>query len=331
MKNRAAILAATAAALLPFALPAAAEPPALYRTVTSVHWVVKDLERVRAVWAKLGFPSLPGTGTMTVSDYRKGETGRLRAAVARFGTVDVVWLQPESGRSAFSDYLEKRGEGVVSLNYTAADAGAREAELARLHGLGVKALQKAEVEVGGARQTVVYADTAGKGKYVAGLVEGALPAVAAAPALPFPATLSQYALVVKNLEETGEFWARLGLPALSVTHDWLSDLRFRDQPGKFDQRLGWHRHGTVTWEWIEPLRGPSVYEEHLDKHGEGFHHFALDVPDMDAAIAAWDALGARVVQSGGWGAKGKPGSGRFAYVEADPAGGVTIELLWNQR
>ncbi|MFN8091612.1 MAG: VOC family protein [Vicinamibacteria bacterium] len=330
MKNRAALLAATAAAVLAALRPAAAEPPAAYRTVASLHWVVKDVERVRAVWGKLGFPSGPGTGTMTVTEFRKTQTGRLRVVAARFGSVDVLWLQPESGLSAFHEYLEKHGEGVVSVNYAPADAAARDAEAARLGGLGAKTLQKAEIELGGAKQTVVYADTAGKGKVVAGLVAGTLPAVDAPPRVPFPAKLSQYALVVKKLEETGAYWEKLGLPEMSITHDWLSDLRFRDQPGKFDQRLGWHRHGTIAFEWIEPLRGPSVYEEHLDHHGEGFHHLAFDVPDMDAAIAAWDALGAKVVQSGAWGSKGKKGSGRFAYVEADAPGGVTIELLWNQ-
>lgn len=38
-----------------------------------------------------------------------------------------------------------------------------------------------------------------------------------------------------------------------------------------------------------------------------------------------------LVQSGAWGEKGKPGSGRFAYADTSAIGGVTIELLWNQR
>jgi hypothetical protein len=116
---------------------------------------------------------------------------------------------------------------------------------------------------------------------------------------------------------------------MEVTHGPLTDLVYRGQPGRFDQRLGWHRHGTVTWEWIEPVAGPTVYEDFLKEHGEGFHHFALDVPDIDAASAAWQARGVKIVQSGGWGEKGKPGSGRFAYAATDAFGGVSTELLWN--
>jgi hypothetical protein len=52
---------------------------------------------------------------------------------------------------------------------------------------------------------------------------------------------------------------------------------------------------------------------------------------MDAAIAALEKLGAPIVQSGGWGEKGRPGSGRFAYADTSAHGGVTIELLWNKR
>jgi hypothetical protein len=330
MKKPLAFLAATALTLVSLAGPALAEPPALYRTVASVHWVVKDLDRVKAHWAKLGIPSLADAGRVTVSGFRGAGTARLRAAVARFDSVEVVWLQPESGRSAFAEHLARHGEGVFSVNY-AADSAARDAEVARLGGIGVGILQKAEIEAGGARQSAVYLDTAAGGKYVVGLVDGALPPATTPLSIPFPAKLSQYALVVKSLEAVGEYWARLAFPPMEVTHPGLSDLVHRGQQGGFDQRLGWHRHGTVTWEWIEPLRGPTVYEEFLGRHGEGFHHFAFDVPDMDAAIAAWEKLGAKVTQSGAWGEKGRPGSGRFAYVETDEPGGVTIELLWNQR
>jgi catechol 2,3-dioxygenase-like lactoylglutathione lyase family enzyme len=77
------------------------------------------------------------------------------------------------------------------------------------------------------------------------------------------------------------------------------------------------------------LKGPNVYQDYIAKHGEGFHHIAFNVPDMDAAIARWNALGYPLTMSGGWGEKGAPGSGRFAYHDTQAAGGIDIELLWN--
>ena len=79
------------------------------------------------------------------------------------------------------------------------------------------------------------------------------PAPKAPPASPFGAQLSQYALVVKDLKAASDYWEKLGIPAMDVTHPTLTDLEYHGQPGQFDQKLGWHRHGTITWEWITPL------------------------------------------------------------------------------
>jgi methylmalonyl-CoA/ethylmalonyl-CoA epimerase len=319
---------------LAVALPSQAEMPEMYRRVTSVHWVVKDLERVKRGWAKLGFPAVQDLGEMTVAGSFRGQSGssRFRIAQARLAGADVVWIQPVEGGSAFGEHLTRHGEGVVSLNYTAASREALDAEVGRLAGLGVSVLQRAEVVTAAGRLSVVHMDTAPEGKYVLGLVHGDAPRpTAEAPPTPFPLKLSQYALVVNSLEKVSAYWQKLGFPAMEITHGPLSDLRYRGHPGQFDQRLGWHRHGLVTWEWIEPLAGPTVYQDFLEEHGEGFHHFAFDVPDIDAAGAAWAALGVKIVQSGAWGEKGKPGSGRFAYAATDAFGGVTTEFLWNHR
>jgi catechol 2,3-dioxygenase-like lactoylglutathione lyase family enzyme len=312
---------------------AAADLPEMYRQVASVHWVVKDLDAVKAGWAKLGVPAVD-LGEVTASGTFRGQSGpaRFRLAQARIAGASVVWVQPVEGETAFSEHLARHGEGVMSVNYAAPSLEALEAEVRRLSALGVGVLQRGEVATPGGRLSVVHMDTAEEGKYVVGLVHGVPPAAEApAAGLPFPAKLSQYAVVVRSLEKVSAYWQRLGFPAMEVTHGALTDLRYRGRPGTFDQRLGWHRHGTVTWEWIEPLAGPTVYEEFLKEHGEGFHHLALDVPDMDAACAAWEALGAPIVQSGGWGDKGKAGSGRFAYAATDAFGGVMTEFLWNQR
>jgi hypothetical protein len=321
-------------AALALAVPSQAELPEMYGKVVSVHWVVKDLEHVKEGWAKLGFPVLQDLGESTIPGTFRAEAGtsRFRMARARFAGVDVVWIQPVEGTSAFREHLGRHGEGVFSVNYAAPSQAALDAEVARLAGLGVGVLQAADVATAAGRLAIVHMDTAAEGKYVLGLVHGTAPRpAAAAPPTPFPLKLSQYALVVNSLEKVSAYWEKLGFPAMEITHGPLSDLRYRGQPGQFDQRLGWHRHGTVTWEWIEPLAGPTVYRDFLKEHGEGFHHFGFDVPDIDAAGAAWEALGAPVVQSGAWGDKGKPGSGRFAYAATDRFGGVTTEFLWNHR
>jgi catechol 2,3-dioxygenase-like lactoylglutathione lyase family enzyme len=317
----------------------AAETPELYRQVASVHWVVRDLEATKAAWARLGFRAVQDLGETTVAGSFRAQSGttKLRVATARLAGLEVVWMQPVEGQNALAEFLARHGDGIFSLNYRAASKEALEAEVARLSALGVGVLQRAEVPSGAGALTIVHMDTEPQGKYVLGLVHGAPPAsapgeaAATAEGPPFPAKLSQYALVVESLQPVSDYWERLGFPAMDVTHPALSDLRYHGEPGRFDQKLGWHRHGTVTWEWIEPLQGPTVYRDFLKAHGEGLHHIAFDVPDIDAAARAWEAVGVSIVQSGAWGEKGKPGSGRFAYANTAPIGGVTVELLWNQR
>ncbi|NWG14088.1 MAG: VOC family protein [Acidobacteria bacterium] len=173
-------------------------------------------------------------------------------------------------------------------------------------------------------------DTYAKGKYVLGLIASDEPQNDSAPdscAL----RLSQYAFVSRNMRSAAAYWKGLGFPEMTFTHGLLRDLQYRGQPGRFDQELGWQRHGGIVYEWIQILKGPTVYEEFLEAHGEGFHHLAFDVADMDKAIARWSGLGYLNVQSGAWGEHQKPGSGRFAYIDTEPIGGVVIELLWNFR
>jgi catechol 2,3-dioxygenase-like lactoylglutathione lyase family enzyme len=319
--------------LVAVAVPTRAEVPDLYRKVASVHWVVKDLDRVKAGWVKLGFAA-QDLGELAAAGSYLGQYGsaRFRVAQARLAGAEVLWIQPLEWENAFSDHLARHGEGVFSVNYAVPSREALDAEVARLGGLGVGVLQRGELATPAGRITVVHMDTAAEGKYVLGLVHDETPPPSTEPPpTAVPLKLSQYAVVVRSLEKVSAYWEKLGFPKMEITHGPLSDLVHRGQPGKFDQRLGWHRHGTVTWEWIEPVAGPTVYEEFLKEHGEGFHHFAFDVPDIDAAQAFFAANGAAPVQSGAWGEKGKPGSGRFAYSATDGFGGVTTEFLWNLR
>ena len=80
-----------------------------------------------------------------------------------------------------------------------------------------------------------------------------------------------------------------------------------------------------------PEKGPSTWQDHLDKHGDGIHHLAFNVDDFDPEIHDWKQNGFVVAMSGGWGAPGKKGSGLFAYDDTQTTHGLDVELLWNQR
>jgi hypothetical protein len=325
------ILAFTAASLLTCA-PAFAQLPDFYRSVTSVHWVVADLDKVKQGWARLGFPALQDHGEVALPVKHRGQFAscRIRVAMGNLAGLEVQWIQPLDGNGAFAEFLARHGSGIMSLNHQAPSPEALDKEVARLKGLGIPVLQRADVDTGSGLLTVVHMDTEAEGKYVLGLVHGSVPGGAAPPPVPFGLKRSQFAFLVKDLKAVGEFWKKAGFPEMAVTHGPLRDAVYRGQPGQFDQELGWHRHGEIVYEWIRILKGPTVYEEYLRAHGEGPHHLGFDALDIDKVVGEWSALGFPPLQSGAWGEKGKPGSGRFAYLDTEGIGGVLIELLGRQ-
>lgn len=305
--------------------------PDMYKSVHALVWVVRDLDATVAGWRKLGFADIRVARDVTFDvQYRaKPATCIVKVAEGHLGDVAVQWIQPLRGSNAYSDFLARHGTGVFSLVHRARSRDALEAEIRRLAGLGVAVMQTESARASSGTSIRTYFDTEPRGKYALGLVysPGPDPAPAAAPAR----KVVQFAFTVRELEPVLDFWSQLGFTDRSVTHPPLWDLRYHDQPGQFDADLGWQRHGRVVYEWVHPLKGPTVYSDHMEKHGEGFHHIAFEVPDLDREIARWSALGFPFIQGGAWGEKGKPGWGRYAYQDTDAIAGAEVELLWNYR
>jgi methylmalonyl-CoA epimerase len=76
-------------------------------------------------------------------------------------------------------------------------------------------------------------------------------------------------------------------------------------------------------ELLEASEPDSVIAKFIDKRGEGLHHVAIQVPDLDAAVDRLRASGARVLNDP------RPGAGGHLYVFVHPSstGGVLIELI----
>ena len=140
---------------------------------------------------------------------------------------------------------------------------------------------------------------------------------------------AQFAFAITNPDTVSAFWKRAGFPALSIEHPEVYDKMYKGKPAEYDMDLGWQRFGDIPFEWCIPKEPPTVYADFIVNHGEGLQHLGFNVENIDEVIEAFKAKGFYVVQSGRWGEKGKPGSGRFAYINTAPVGGLYIELLWN--
>lgn len=312
--------------LLPFLLCAPmAAGQAAPRAVARLTWIVKDIDKSVEGWARTGTPV---TAARTTSLDRGARKAASKWARVEFANVTADLIQPAAGDGPLAEFARRKGQGVYSVVYAVESEAMLEKEKSRLAAAGAPLLFAVTLEDGrGKMVRCHYFDTQAEGKYVLGLTVEPPAAKAEANGL----QVTQYAFVARDLERVSAYWERLGFPAMTYSKPETSELVYRGKPGAFSMRLGWQRHTKVPFEWIQALSGPSTYHEHLDKQGEGFHHLAFNVREMDAAIRQWESWGFPLSMGGAWGEKGKPGSGRFAYHDLQTIGGTEIELLWSYR
>jgi hypothetical protein len=324
------VLLVGSAVAMPGAAPARSKD--IYGRVRHLGWVVRDAPATAAAWARLGVRDLsaPREERFELRTAAGTDTVHVTTIAARIGTVRVDWIQPLDASGPYRAFLDAHGEGVHHVGYLAPTGAAFDAEVAAFHGLGAGPSASGRWKGPHGEGRFAWLDTASPGGL--GLELEFDPGAAGEPPAsanddPFN-RVTQFAFVVRDVAAVSRHLERLGFAPLAIEPNVSLDRVYRGAPGTFEMLLGWGRAGTVPFEWIQPTSGPSVYAEYLDAHGEGFHHLGLDVPDMDAAIGRLRSRGLSVTMSGGWNVNGY--EGRFAYLDADRVGGVTIELLWNK-
>ncbi len=137
----------------------------------------------------------------------------------------------------------------------------------------------------------------------------------------------QIGVVVKDIEKSAEAYAKiLGVPVPS----WeLTDpvekahTLYLGKPSPARAKLAFIQLPNIVIELIEPVGEPSTWQDFLETKGEGVHHLAFEVKDMDKRLAELKAKGIALIQQGDY-----PG-GRYSYVDATAQLGLILELLEN--
>ena len=140
--------------------------------------------------------------------------------------------------------------------------------------------------------------------------------------------IAQIGIVVRDLDRGVAAYSEL----LGLT-DWkgytsgpglLRDMTYRGAEGTYSMRIALSGADPVV-ELVEPVDGPSIYEEWLAEHGEGLHHVGVEVPSIGEAVDRARAAGYEVLQSGrGY---GLDGDGGFAYLDTFDDIRIIVELL----
>ncbi len=139
----------------------------------------------------------------------------------------------------------------------------------------------------------------------------------------------QIGIVVRDVARAARRYAEVfGIPlpeVVEIAHDSFANTVYRGQPSQAKGKAAFFDLGSVQMELIEPVGGPSTWEEFLRARGEGIHHIAFKVNDLQQAIAFLNQKEIEVIQSGGW------DGGQYAYLDASAQLGTILELLHFDR
>ena len=145
---------------------------------------------------------------------------------------------------------------------------------------------------------------------------------------PFLGQVVEICIVTGNAQKTTDGLLALGIGPFTVhtfSPDTVSKQTWRGQPAAFELQVCFAQQGSMTWEIMQPVSGPSIMAEFLERHGDGIHHVAFDCDNVPTAQrkAEFERRGFQVAQSGLW--HGEKGTCEFIFFETESAVNTCFE------
>ena len=133
-------------------------------------------------------------------------------------------------------------------------------------------------------------------------------------------------IVVRNVEKTARVFAEMfgiGPWRIREIHTPSSKGSVHGKPMSYTCKFGHARVGSIGIELAETVEGDTIYQEFLEKHGEGIHHIGFHtLPPFEAELEKWKKLGIKPLQR----STGDPEEG-WSYMDTQKLVGCIIELL----
>ena len=291
--------------------------------ITQISLAVRDLDRTMEAYHRVF-----GWGPWNVFDHKlpahhdtelRGEPSHyaLRGAEVYVGDMNFELLQPTEGANLWSEFMDRRGEGIASIAVMfkeKEDGDAVKAEFKRRFGIDVT--MKAHI---GDHIEYYYLDTQERfGCLIESGSGHAIDFVKPAYVFPRPETpattkpagldyrITQVSLVVRDLDaKLRAYHEAFGWGPWKVFRSdgdvVMHDCEYRGKPGYFNVRWAETFVGDMNFELIEPLGGESPFQDHLDTKGEGIGSLAVMFKtreESEAVKAQFAALGIGVLAVG---------------------------------
>jgi len=142
--------------------------------------------------------------------------------------------------------------------------------------------------------------------------------------------VTQIAIVVRDMEQSLEYYSKtFGLGPFEPSYEFAPDKSWymgTEAPLRLlVSRTPW---GTMEFEVLQPLGGPSIHQDFLDTHGEGLHHLGIEVEDYDGIVSNMDRAGFKPIQALETYLPKRDCWAKAAYFDTHKIGGIILEIMW---
>ncbi len=133
-----------------------------------------------------------------------------------------------------------------------------------------------------------------------------------------PAAVDHIGIAVHSIDEALNFWQKsLGIQCTRV-----------EEVAEQKVKTAFLPVGDTEIELLQATSDDSPVAKFIEKKGEGIHHLALRVDDLDAALAELKEQGMRLIdETPRYGA----GGARIAFIHPKATGGILLELSERQE
>lgn len=244
----------------------------MQRSGTSIGIVVRDIDRMIEFYG-----SVMAMGPFIRRSVTCAEGG-FDVASAAFGDAEMELIEVTAGRPPHVEFIEAHGEGLNHVCWETADGDGYLAQMSRLREAGMFpywgypeagfSYVNSEAEAGGVSVEVIRS------------LRGH----------------NHFGLAVEALDTTVEAYAALlGIGPFDRRTYPGRDFYLRGARIDATFDVGFARVGQCRLNFIQPTQGDTPYARHLERVGEGLHHFRIDTAEPDKEAARLGEAGVKVV------------------------------------
>ena len=138
-----------------------------------------------------------------------------------------------------------------------------------------------------------------------------------------PSSFCQVGIVVKSIDQTIQYYQEIfGFGPFEIREVDYPNATYYGETAGYRGKRAFFYLGPIQVEIIELKDGKTIHEAFLREKGEGLHHIAFEVKNLEEGKRKAKKAGLKVIQS-----FSRPDGSGFAYLDSDKTGGVPFELI----